>query len=158
LCYIVEKNVWVEELSYTRDMYTRAVLGIVVVAGIILAVFFFWPGAENEPKDIVEDTSAAIVDVKDDVVIEHLFDDGVHTISGVVTLPTPCHELQENIRIAESFPEQVSIDLAIVDTGGVCIQVIDDREFSIDVEVDEAASFTLSIDGVTIPVPTLVIE
>jgi len=138
-------------------MYTRAVLGIVVVAAIILAGFFFWPSAQNEPKDIVEEVPL-VVDIEDEVAVEHLFDDGIHTISGVATLPTPCHELQENIRIAESFPEQVSIDLSIVDTGGICIQVIDEREFSIDVEVDVAATFTLSIDGVIIPVPTLVVE
>ncbi len=139
------------------DMYTRAVLGIVVIAGIVLGIFFFWPGEKSSSDDVVVDDNLPAVE-EESYEIEHDFDDGTHTISGAVMLPTPCHELNENIRIAESFPEQVFIDLTTVDTGGICIQVIDERAFSIDVEVDVAASFALTFDGVDIPVPSLVVE
>lgn len=138
-------------------MYTRAIIGILVVAAIILAGYFFWPKAE-EPGQDADAPNTPVAQEEETYSVRHSFDDGVHTVSGVITLPTPCHELRENIRIAESFPEQVFIDLTTVDTGGICIQVIDDREFSIDVEVDEAASFALSINGVAVSVPNLVVE
>lgn len=138
-------------------MYTRAVIGIVVVAAILLAGYFFWPKTKEPVQDIIA-PNAPVAQEEDTYNVRHSFDDGVHTISGVVTLPTPCHELRENIRIAESFPEQVFIDLTTIDTGGICIQVIDEREFSIDVEVDEAASFALTINGAAVSIPSLIVE
>jgi len=138
-------------------MYTRVIGGVVFVGIIILSVYFFWPSTKSDPAaDIVDDT--ALVQVEEEYVVAHTFDDGVHTISGEITLPTPCHELNENVRIAESFPEQVFIDLSVIDTGGICIQVLDQRSFSIDVEVDERASFTFTIDGKGIPVQALSVD
>ncbi len=157
MCYIVEKNVSVVELSYTKSMYIRAALAVVIIAGIVLGVFFFWPSNKNSNEDIIVDDSLPVVD-EERYEVEHDFDDGIHTISGTVTLPTPCHELNENIRIAESFPEQVFVDLTTVNTGGICIQVIDERAFSIDVEVSEEATFALTFDGVDISVPKLVVQ
>ncbi|MBL1434402.1 hypothetical protein COB87_002460 [Candidatus Wolfebacteria bacterium] len=135
-------------------MYARAITGIIIIAAIILLGYLFWPSAQNDQAvDLADNT--ALVQTEEEFVISHKYDDGVHTISGEITLPTPCHELNENIRIAESFPEQVFMDLFIIDTGGICIQVLDQRSFSIDVEVDEAASFSLTIDGESISVPVL---
>lgn len=138
-------------------MNTRIAIGIIVIAAIVLVGYFFWPNTEKKVEDIPsEDQTVEQTEVIYN--LSHEFDEGTHTISGTVSLPTPCHELRENIRIAESFPEQVSIDLSIVDTGGICIQVIAEHDFSIDVEVDENASFALTIDGTSVSVPNLVVE
>ena len=138
-------------------MNTRVIIGIVVVAALVLAGYFFWPKAKEPTQDTTA-PNAPVAQEEETYSVRHSFDDGVHTISGVITLPTPCHELRENIRIAESFPEQVFIDLTTVDTGGICIQVIDEREFSIDVEVDEAASFALTINGAAVSLPSIIVE
>lgn len=135
-------------------MNTRVILGVVVIVAIGVAAFFFWPSQKAPIDQIVVDDVAPIQE-EDPYRITHTFRKGTHTVEGVVTLPTPCHELREDIVVAESFPEQVRIDLRIIATDGICIQVIDEREFSIDVDVDEAASFTLSIDGVAVAVPNL---
>jgi len=145
----------VAELSYTKVMYIRAVIGIVIVATLALVAFFFWP-TQDTSKDAAPVDNPTPIQTEEKNIVTHTFREGTHAIAGMVTLPTPCHELQENITVAESFPEQVHIDLVIAATDGICIQVLDEREFSIDVDVDEAATFTLSIDGVTVPVPALI--
>lgn len=138
-------------------MNTRAVIAIFVIAVLVLAGYLFWPSGSNDGEDqLIKADNPSVVE--EEYAIEHTFDEGVHTISGIVNLPTPCHELAENVSVAESFPEQVFIDLTTVDTGGICIQVIDPREFSIDVEVDEAATFMLTINGTKVAVPTLAVE
>ncbi|XKT75037.1 MAG: hypothetical protein ACJKSS_02620 [Patescibacteria group bacterium UBA2103] len=138
-------------------MNTRAAIVIVVIAVIVLAAYLFWPTGKNmEENQLVKVDGTEVIE--EEFALEHTFEDGVHTISGIVQLPTPCHELREDVVVAESFPEQVSITLTTVDTGGICIQVIDPREFSIDVEVDEKATFSLSINDTKVLVPALAVE
>lgn len=138
-------------------MYMRAVIGIIVIAAIMLAGYFFWPSGSDMDADPITQDPLKTQDGQE-VVVAHTFEDGVHTISGEIVLPNPCYELKEDVAIAESFPEQVFIELTSVVTDGICIQVIDDRPFSIDVEVDEQASFTLSVNGENIPVPGIAVQ
>jgi len=138
-------------------MNMRTILGVVVVAIIILGGYFFWPSQKTQDAEPVVDDTVVVGD-EAGVEVMHTFEDGVHTISGEVTLPNPCYELQEDVAVAESFPEQVFIELTGVATDGICIQVTDTRPFSIDVEVDEQASFTLSINGEDVPVPSIAVQ
>src|SRR3989344_139799 len=59
-------------------------------------------------------------------------DGDAHIYRGVIDLPTPCHTLKTNVLVAESYPEQVTIQLEVENPAPdvVCIQVIDTREFS----------------------------
>lgn len=127
-----------------------AIIGVLIIA---MGVYFFVPREAESP--ISDKEPAQTTEPQENYTIEHVFDDGVHTISGTLTLPTPCHEVRQDVAIAESFPEQVFITIDVVATDGICIQVIDERDFSIDVEVDEAATFSLEINGAQVAVPAL---
>ena len=128
-----------------------SILGVIII--IIGLVFFF--RETPSPQDVGDAIIEEPVVEQESFDITRTFEDGVHTISGVVTLPTPCHLLQENVRVAESLPEQIFITLTTQATDGICIQVLDAREFSIDVEASEEAAVSLSINGVDVPVPNL---
>jgi len=75
------------------------------------------------------------------VVIEHEYNDGVHTYSGIVVTPTPCYSVETMAIVAESYPEQITIDVTLVnDTeGSVCATVLDEKSFSVDVRASEEA-------------------
>ncbi len=62
-------------------------------------------------------------------------------------LPTPCHELEIDAMIAESFPEQVTFNVNIVspDAGVQCAQVIEPIEESGQLAVNEDARFSLKV-------------
>lgn len=126
------------------------VLVLVVVAGVGYMLFPKEAASPTAPLPQQNDPTSA-----EEYQLTHTFEDGVHTIAGVLTLPTPCHEIQTDVTVAESFPEQVSITVTTQATDGICIQVIDEREFSVEVEVDQNATFSLTINGEQVVVPNL---
>lgn len=75
------------------------------------------------------------------------YQNGVYTLSGTLSLPTPCHELKTDTRIAESYPEQVTIEFTVVDTGAICVQVIDERPWSVQARVSSEATFRAVVNG-----------
>ncbi len=75
------------------------------------------------------------------------YQNGVYTLSGVLSLPTPCHELKTDTRIAESYPEQVTIEFTVVDSGAICVQVIDERPWSVQARVSSEATFRAVVNG-----------
>lgn len=75
------------------------------------------------------------------------YQNGTYTVSGVLSLPTPCHELKTETRILESYPEQVVIEFTVVDSGGICVQVIDERPWTVQVKVSSEATFRAIVNG-----------
>ena len=75
------------------------------------------------------------------------YSNGVFHISGTFSLPTPCHTLDVTSLVAESYPEQVSINMTVQDPGNPCVQVIDERAWSIDVKASEQATFRANVNG-----------
>lgn len=55
----------------------------------------------------------------------------VHTYRGVLSVPTPCHELRTQLLIAESLPEQVTIEFEAISSAELCAQVITEKEFEV---------------------------
>jgi len=70
--------------------------------------------------------------------------------SGKVILPSPCHELEQDVLIMESFPEQIKVNLTSISPSPdkVCIQVISEKEFSGEIpSVSSDAKLTVYLDG-----------
>lgn len=80
----------------------------------------------------------------------HIYNNGVHTVSGTIQMPTPCHELKIDSRIMESYPEQVVLDFTTVDTGAICVQVIADKPWSVEFKASEQARITARVNGVPV--------
>lgn len=61
----------------------------------------------------------------------------------VVPKPTPCHDTASRVLVAESFPEQVTVEVDIVAPGGdeICIQVVDEETIQGTYQASEGASF-----------------
>ncbi len=78
------------------------------------------------------------------------YDNGFLRYSAVIEKPTPCHELDVEEMLLESYPVQVSVNVDIYnpDPEQVCVQVVDVVELEGTIEIDHVpASFSLSIDG-----------
>lgn len=72
---------------------------------------------------------------------------GTHTLRGVIALPTPCHTLSQEVRIMESYPEQVVIDFISEDSGAICVQVIDERPFEVTFQASDAVTIRATLNG-----------
>jgi len=93
-------------------------------------------GVPNEPAEKPE---------SDTRILTHQYESGKHIYTGSITLPTPCHTLEHTALVAESFPEQIHVDLSVNDPkpGTVCTQVLQDVEFKVEVQASEQAVLTI---------------
>jgi type 1 fimbria pilin len=60
---------------------------------------------------------------------KHFFIDGVHTFAGEIVLPTPCDLLEVEAVVAESFPEQISLNFNVINNSEMCAQVMTTQRF-----------------------------
>lgn len=94
----------------------------------------------------------------DVVQVNHAFANGIHTYSGIFVTPTSCFALKADGRIAESYPEQVTLVLTTEEVDPSCPTMeLDEKPFSIQVEASEKATFRgVTLNGV--PSKFVVIE
>lgn len=83
----------------------------------------------------------------------HYFDeyDQTHFIEGIVETGTPCYTIKVGeVVIRESLPELVTINLLAssnLASGDYCIQVTDQKPFSVDFQASELARITINVNG-----------
>lgn len=112
---------------------TTTILIILVIAG---AFYYLAPYSVR----FWDNQSASVIDAGDDTTpsphetinAKHQYKNGKHIIAGEVDLPTPCHLLTTTAQIAESSPEQVTINFTTKESGEVCTQVITPNRFKIE--------------------------
>ena len=105
------------------------------------------PVPEPPPSPAVPADMSPVSDSTEMLTITRAYSDGTHTITGEVMKPTPCHELTYDVMVAESYPEQVTIAFTTMSSAEMCAQVITAEPFTISLEVAEAASFVITVNG-----------
>lgn len=71
-----------------------------------------------------------------------------HTITGELMLPTPCYDVATELTVAESYPEQVIIDIKTSNNGEtMCAQVITPKEFTVTLDASPDARFSARINS-----------
>lgn len=101
----------------------------------------------NKPKVVVpqapevEDASQIRVNAV------HFFKDGTHTIVGDLMVPTPCDLIQADALVAESMPEQVTIQLTTINNDDTCAQVMTLQRFRVEFSASEQATIRATLDG-----------
>jgi hypothetical protein len=73
---------------------------------------------------------------------KYFFIDGMHTVAGEILMPTPCDLLDTGAVIAESFPEQITLDFSVINNAKTCIQVTTPARFKIEAQASERATFS----------------
>lgn len=131
----------------------------VLIAIIAAGVYFFVGDLSDVPvKDVVRNTdtstdvaSSTLHDERQDtseyVRVEHTYTNGTHTLTGEINLPTPCHTLTNSVMIAESFPEQVTVQFLTTTESEMCIQVVTPEPFSVSFKASQQASIRLTLNG-----------
>ena len=76
------------------------------------------------------------------------YQDGIFSYEFEVQKPTPCHFVEKEMMVLESYPPQLRLDLRIVDSGEICVQMIDYETISDEFEIEtRPASFSVYLDG-----------
>lgn len=126
------------------------ILLVVVIGGVIII----------RNRDIAEDNFPSPQELKNDydgnigkLVVTHAFDGTEHEYTGSVVLPSPCHSLETTFAVAESFPEQITINLTTTepDKNFVCTAVLERATFDIFIPASRGAKLMrVVLDGTPI--------
>lgn len=144
---------WTEVTWYSK-------LGALLLIIILPLVGFYFGMIYSQDSSDPTTGSVSIVDKTKDtdnkmlvggekVTLKTSFKNGKLEYSGSVQLPSPCHKLDIQTTIAESYPEQVHISLKIMDPDPetLCASVIVEKEFSGELKVSANASISVSLNG-----------
>ena len=130
-----------------NNMSNKVIVAIVIVLLVILGLFIFKGDNKVEaPADAVA-TDEPVSNQTKTITANHYFANGVHTLEGTMTLPTPCHEIETNVVIAKSLPEQVIVNFRQVPGEGICVQTIADKFFRVTFSASENAKITATLGG-----------
>lgn len=99
---------------------------------------------EEPVTSSVEESNAALVER---INAKHFFIDGTHTLAGTISLPTPCDLLNWDVFVAESYPEQVTVDFSVLNTAESCAAVVTDQRFLVSFDASEDAMITARFMG-----------
>lgn len=120
------------------------------ILGIILAIATIFMTQDtdqaNNNKNTKTISSTTLTDKQDNFKATATYqgnNNWQYQITG--TLPTPCHQIEDQAIVAESFPEQVTLKATIIAPTDPCIQVIEKIEKKGTFQASEQATFKLQI-------------
>jgi hypothetical protein len=129
-------------------MNSRAIILAVVVFGLIVIGMFTFAylerssqyqnrESENDAASAPATTTDSIGELRIDA--KHFVAAGTHTFAGTLEMPTPCHLLQVEASVLESFPEQIVLDFTVLNNAEMCPQVITPQRFKVSASASEQA-------------------
>lgn len=136
-------------------MSNRFVIFIVIlVLAIIVGVVWYLPF--DDPSEVVQENKDGGVAGEEtflpvEIVADHYFSNGEHTLQGLINLPTPCHTLTHDVLVAESFPEQVTVQFTSEPGPAICTQLIAEKFFSVSFQASEEAQIKATFNGSPVP-------
>ena|SRR3989344_5591656 len=131
------------------------ILIFVLFTLLVLGIFFYYFAPDS--LKFWQNQTAAVGDsdtsnessepAHETITAKHQFKDGKHIIAGDVNMPTPCHILTTSAQVAESFPEQVTIQFVSRTSGEACAQVITPARFKVEFTASENATIKATWNG-----------
>lgn len=144
---------WTEVTWYSK-LGALALIIILPFIGFYLGMFYTQGSSDPTTGSVsiidkIKDKDTKTVVNSKKVSLKTSFKNGKLEYSGTVQLPSPCHKLDIQTTIAESYPEQVYISLKIIDPDPnmLCASVIEEKEFSGELKVSANASVSVSLNG-----------
>ena len=134
----------------------KILIKLAVITGLIVLLWLLWPAVQNNIDQSVPDQDDSQIMPDDDgtippdnIIATHTYENGMHRLVGSITLPTPCYKMDVSTVIAESLPEQVTLDFAVTEPSQdvICAQVLDDREFDLQFEASPNPVMRAKVNG-----------
>jgi hypothetical protein len=92
--------------------------------------------------------TAAPAEHMDGITITHAADGDMHTYTGAIETPTPCHSVAAALSVNYTEPPQGIINISTEESPeGVCVQVLTSQEFSVSLSSEEAPEIKVVVDG-----------
>lgn len=132
------------EKSKQKLLITAVLVGIALGLAFLIYTQFFKQD-ENINMEEDDDINFTVVEGNFTLYTEYIGDsEWKYHVTG--TVPTPCHEVDINTQVMESFPEQVVVNVSVVsDPEEICIQVIKDINKSGTFQASDKAEISLNV-------------
>ena len=111
---------------------------------------------EKKTNDLYDSPSPSTAFIGNNIEAIHSFEDEVHTLKGEIKVPTPCHAVETEVIVRESYPEQVVLVFHIEEPDEQCIQLATDKPFERRFRVSRDATFEARVNSD--PVDLVLIE
>ncbi len=125
------------------------ILAVIIFSLIVAGMFIFAYLKKTEISQapvVVEKETVAYPEIER-IDAKHYFIDGVHTLVGELTMPTPCDLLEVNAVVMESFPEQIKVDFNVINNSQMCAQVLTTQRFKVSATASGEAVFGATFMG-----------
>lgn len=123
-------------------------LFILIVAGMF--GFAYLKKSEVTPQ-VTDDTKQGEEQVKyasiTRITAKHFYIDGVHTLAGEISMPTPCDLLEADAKVMESSPEQIAVDFNVINNAEFCAQQVTPARFKVSAAASPDATFRATFMG-----------
>ena len=129
-------------------MHKRAILMTIILFALIVVgmfVFAFLKKQEMQTQSPSQSSDVTTETPYDDITridATHFYIDGVHTLVGEIPMPTPCDLLESSATVAESFPEQITLDFQVINNADFCADIVTPQRFKVSAEASDEATFT----------------
>ena len=132
------------------------VIGAIIVAVLVIGFVLFQgstKGGEEPPVGVTAtpETMPLTVNAK------HLYKDGEHTYRGIVETPTPCYDVAATAKATSDY-NVYQIDITSKDRGGVCAQLITDKDFEVSFKAPVDAPVRATLNGKLVELNLLEVE
>lgn len=136
----------------TGGMNRRAIILTVALFLFIIAGMFIFAFLQRDESTEPVDSADATEDESpyahiDRIEATHFYIDGVHTVAGEIAMPTPCDLLESSATVAESMPEQITLEFNVVNNAEFCAQQITPQRFKVSATASEDATFSATFEG-----------
>jgi hypothetical protein len=116
-------------------------VGALVLLVGFLSLFLFRPAIAPVEREVFETPDLPIT-------VSSSYEDGVHLIEGSVTLRNRCQRLDTVATLDDqSMPAIIRIDITSEHDEGICLEIPETREFSLEVEGPEEALLEIFVNG-----------
>ena len=139
-------------MSFVRNLLSRvhlsrpAKIGIafgLIAAALLASVIYFLPKTQEVARDRQEEGAPVPVSYTAS------FDEGTHTVTGTVSLKNRCQPFDASAVLDESVtPAVVRVELLAGEDEGVCLEIPEERSFSVSVDGPEAAAVQVFVNGI----------
>jgi hypothetical protein len=129
------------------------VIALFVLIVIGMFVFAYIKSKELQaPSQTIDtprstDTDNSLV-MPDRITAKHYYLDGQHTFAGEIDMPTPCDLITVKSQVAESFPEQITLEFRLINNAENCPTVTTVQRFiTTPIQASEEANIKATFDG-----------
>lgn len=129
----------------------RSTAAILIFIGGIAAIWFLLAEGLISLTGGMPSSSGSVQDAEP-LAIEHMVAGDMHTYTGSLDLPTPCHTLSASLTANGTRHARISLKTEEPPAGTVCAQVIDTQAFTLSLSSEQVPLIAVEVNGAEVPV------